>query len=115
MLDVAKPQGLVKRGNSYAFRIRVPKDLISIIGKHELKKTLGTSDFALAKIRRNKLAAQWDDRFAELRAAQASAVETPRSASLHYAEALARARTHVEETWERYRNELAPLEMSVGW
>ena len=50
---MARHPRLAKRGNVYILRAKVPADLIPIIGKREIKKTLGTSDprLALEKVR----------------------------------------------------------------
>jgi hypothetical protein len=41
--------GLVRRGSQYIYRRRVPHRLRSIIGTHEVKRTLGTADLTVAK------------------------------------------------------------------
>jgi integrase len=104
---VGKPQGLVKRGNVYFYRVRVPNDIAPRVGKRELKTSLRTSDFALAKVRRNEAAARFDRQFAELRASRTGSVCSPRSASLYFDEAASRVRAHVEDVSRRYREEMA--------
>ncbi len=64
---MAKPAGLARRNGAYYFRIRVPKDLVSVFGKNEVKKSLKTTDYDEAKKRRNQVAIEWDARFAQAR------------------------------------------------
>ena len=64
---MAKPTGLARRKGIYYFRIRVPKDLVSILGKKEIRKSLQTTDYGEAKKRRNQVAIEWDARFAQAR------------------------------------------------
>jgi integrase len=54
-MTVKKPNHLLKRGNSYHGRRRVPNDLQSVYKKRELKESLGTSDRKTAI----RLIAQW--------------------------------------------------------
>ncbi|MFT2212348.1 DUF6538 domain-containing protein [Rhizobium giardinii] len=42
---MAKVPGLVRRGNTYTFRKRVPSDLVSVLGQKEVKIALGTTDY----------------------------------------------------------------------
>ena len=67
MSDMAKPTGLARRKGTYYFRIRVPKDLVSVFGKKEIRKSLETTDYGKAKKRRNQMAIEWDARFAQAR------------------------------------------------
>lgn len=53
---MAKIPGLTTRDGVYYYRVRVPMDLISVVGKKEIKTSLGTKDFAEAKKRRNEKA-----------------------------------------------------------
>jgi hypothetical protein len=47
-----RPQGLVKRGHRYYFRVRVPHDLRSIYtNTREIKVSLHTTDENVARIR----------------------------------------------------------------
>lgn len=63
-MNVSKPQGLLRRGNVWYYRRRIPLDLIQRFGgKLELKESLGTSDLAQAKARRNSVAAKFDAAF----------------------------------------------------
>lgn len=60
---------LVRRaGGRYSARIRVPADLVDIVGKTELVKALGTSDPTLAKRLARPQVAVWHREFDELRA-----------------------------------------------
>ncbi len=42
-------QYLIRRNRRYHFRIRVPKDLVNVVGQREIRRTLRTSDYSLAK------------------------------------------------------------------
>ena len=50
---------LVKRGRTYYFRLRIPKDLLHYFPIHEVRKSLKTSNLPAAKI----LYASWEDKF----------------------------------------------------
>jgi len=43
--------GLVRRGGMFVYSRRVPHRLRPVIGTHEVKRTLGTSDLSVAKRR----------------------------------------------------------------
>ena len=62
---------IVRRGNRYSFRIRIPQDLVEHYGKEEIKKALGTSDgseaLRLARIERNRIEEEWEQARTELR------------------------------------------------
>jgi integrase len=69
MLVVSKPQGLIRRGNVFYYRRRVPLDLVHAFdGRRELKESLKTGDLARAKVRRNLVAAKFEASFDEARA-----------------------------------------------
>jgi integrase len=59
---------LLRRGASYSARIRVPVDLVEIIGKTELVKALGTNVLAEAKKRLHPQMHAWHLEFDDLRA-----------------------------------------------
>lgn len=65
-----RPEHLQLRGSTWWLRVRVPDDLRPIIGKLEIRRTLGTSDTAEAKrrvrIERIKVEAEFDDARATL-------------------------------------------------
>jgi len=44
-----RPEHLLRRGGTYYFRMPVPEALRSIVGKREIKRSLGTGDFATAR------------------------------------------------------------------
>ncbi len=48
---MAKNGGPVRRGSRWYMRVRVPDDLVDIIGKREISKSLGTGDHREAKAR----------------------------------------------------------------
>lgn len=56
---MAKELGLVRRGNRWIYRRRVPEDLRTSFGKREIKESLRTEVYAEAKIRRNAVAVNW--------------------------------------------------------
>jgi integrase len=96
MALVSKPQGLVRRGNVWHYRRRIPLDLVKHFGgKRELKESLATSDPAKAKTLRNVVAAKFDVQFAAARAAlQTTPVSIP---EISGAEALIRIREYVAQ------------------
>ena len=57
--------GLVRRGSQYIYRRRVPHRLRSIIGTHEVKRTLGTADLTVAKKKWQAVHAEVTRLFAE--------------------------------------------------
>lgn len=59
---------LQKRGNRYYFRRRVPLDLVGAYRRRELSCSLGTGDYADAKVRCRKIGARFDDEFDSVRA-----------------------------------------------
>lgn len=71
--QMARISHLVRRGAAYSARIRVPRDLVEVIGKEELVKALGTSNEAEAKRRLYSVIAGWKDEFENLRTRRALA------------------------------------------
>lgn len=60
--------GLVRRGNRWIYRRRIPEDLRPLFGgRRELKQSLGTEVHAEAKILRNQVATRIDQLFVERR------------------------------------------------
>ena len=68
---MARVSHLVRRGAAYSARIRVPLDLVEIIGKKELVKALGTNDEAEAKRRLWAVIDGWQRDFDDLRTRRA--------------------------------------------
>ncbi|HUC64779.1 MAG TPA: site-specific integrase [Stellaceae bacterium] len=62
-----KQPRLCLRGSRWIFRAKVPADLVKVIGKREIKKTLGTSVYAEALDRARVLSCEADATFAEAR------------------------------------------------
>ncbi len=58
---------LIRRGGAYSARLRVPLDLIDVVGRKELVKALGTSDPAEAKRRVWAVVDAWQRHFDALR------------------------------------------------
>lgn len=54
-LEVGLPQYIFKRGNSYAVRYTVPRELHEISGKREVVRSLGTSDLRAAVAKRDEV------------------------------------------------------------
>lgn len=68
MDQLAKEPGLVRRGNRWIYRRRVPEDLVQAFGgRREIKESLRTEVHSEAKARRNEVAVKWDRTFAERR------------------------------------------------
>jgi hypothetical protein len=67
MDQMAKELGLVRRGNRWIYRRRVPEDLRGSFGRREIKESLRTEVYAEAKVRRNAAALRWDRLFAQRR------------------------------------------------
>lgn len=68
---MARVSHLVRRGAAYSARIRVPLDLVEIMGKRELVKALGTNDEAEAKRRLWVVIDCWQREFDDLRTRRA--------------------------------------------
>ena len=64
---------LHQRGNTYHLRVRVPSDLVEVIGRRELHQSLRTSDGRTARSRATQLRAFIDGGFDRLRFARLSA------------------------------------------
>ncbi|UXN61730.1 site-specific integrase [Phyllobacterium zundukense] len=62
---------LIRRGASYSARIRVPLDLVGIVGKKELVKALGTKEQSEAKRLLWPVIEGWNRHFDDLRARRA--------------------------------------------
>ncbi|NSZ01956.1 site-specific integrase [Agrobacterium tumefaciens] len=65
---MARLSYLLRRGASYYARIRVPNDLVEIVGKNELVKALGTKDEQTAKRALWPVVEEWNRQFDDLRA-----------------------------------------------
>ena len=68
---MALPSHIFRRGAAYSARMRVPLDLVDIMGKQELVKALGTSDLAEAKRRLYPVIAAWQREFDDMRTRRA--------------------------------------------
>ena len=56
-----------RHGTTWYLRIRVPAALHDVIGKREIRKSLGTSDLRLGKLRASALALQINEAFQTMR------------------------------------------------
>lgn len=57
---MAKPKGMFLRGSTWWARKDVPKELVGIVGKTSLQKTLDTTDQAIARVRFHAVMAQFE-------------------------------------------------------
>lgn len=64
---MSKINNLLRRGGRYSARLRVPLDLVPVIGKSELVKALGTADPAEAKRLVRGVIDAWNREFDQLR------------------------------------------------
>ena len=73
MEEVGKVTGLVKRGNVYYHRVRIPKDLVEVFGRKEVWTSLRTNDYAtaanLAKVQQGIWSAAFLEKGDEIRMA----------------------------------------------
>lgn len=53
--EAVLPQYIFKRGNSYAVRFTIPRELHDIYGKKEVIRSLGTSDLGAAVVKRDEV------------------------------------------------------------
>lgn len=65
---MATPSHLIRRGEIYYFRRKVPLHLREQMGKEEIRKSLNTSDVGEARVRAAAEAARWEKEFARMRA-----------------------------------------------
>lgn len=65
-LGMVRPQRHRKTG-VYLFRQRVPADLVAVVGKQEVVRSLGTKDPAVARARFPAVAAEFEERWKSLR------------------------------------------------
>jgi hypothetical protein len=66
-LRTAMTNYLVKRGNRYYFRRKIPLELLEHFGRNEIVKALGTSDPHVASVRCREHAVMYDTIFAAAR------------------------------------------------
>jgi integrase len=104
MPDMSKPQSLFKRGNVWWYQRRIPRDLIhKFQGQTVLKESLGTQDYAEAKILRNRVAVEFEAQFKAAKAA--SKAQSPVTKNRSKAEILRLVRDYVRrEDAERDEN-----------
>ncbi|MFA5689310.1 MAG: DUF6538 domain-containing protein [Kiritimatiellales bacterium] len=67
------------RGKIFYFRMRVPKDCLSAIGRREIVQSLKTDDPVKAKIEAKKLTALWMNEFHRIRTASTQAIPVSKS------------------------------------
>lgn len=68
---------LVTKGGRHYFRIAVPKELVSVIGKKEHSEALGDLNKAQAEVQAGRLGADWQARFLRERHALGLAPQPP--------------------------------------
>ncbi|MDQ7982176.1 site-specific integrase [Paraburkholderia sp. SARCC-3016] len=91
---------VVKRGNRYYYRRRVPVDLIAAYGKAEHQQALGTSDRREADRRARAAGVELDALFDKLRAALGTTATAPISAANTAERAVSGSWTHMRaEEW----------------
>lgn len=76
-----KPRG--KAGTLW-LRMRVPSDLVAIVGKRERSCSTGTSDRRQAELFARKTLAEWDREYLALRSRQSLTVEDMKAAAAQY-------------------------------
>lgn len=88
---MALASNIFRRGATYSARIRVPLDLVDLVGKTELVKALGTSDPSEAKRLVHPVVSAWLREFDDLRARR-DLIPADREHAVwdHYTEVLAR-------------------------
>ena len=59
MIVMVRMKNVIPRGKTYCFRMRVPKDCVSTIGKTEVTQSLKTTDELEAKVAADLLTKQW--------------------------------------------------------
>jgi site-specific recombinase XerD len=79
---VSASTNLTKRGSTYQFVLRVPKDVIDEIGKPRIQFSLGTGDEFEARRLALPEAEKWGKRFAEIRARKGLVAERPVAGAL---------------------------------
>jgi len=67
MVITMELKNVIKRGETYHFRMPVPKSCIRKIGKSEILQSLKTSDPAEAAVAAKKLRAAWTTQFKSAR------------------------------------------------
>jgi len=75
MVITMELKNVVLRGKTYHFRLRVPKDCVSNVGKKEVLQSLKTTDPLEARKMAGKLEADWTARFEEMRKPRTSPVK----------------------------------------
>ena len=63
------------RGGKWLYRKRVPKDLLEVIGRGEVKLTLGTESYDIATLAASMVDREVERRFAEIRLGLAAETE----------------------------------------
>lgn len=84
---MARISYLLRRGASYYARIKVPADLVEVLGKKELVKALGTKDENEAKRLMWPVVEEWTRQFDDLRARRVITADDKAEAVWHHYEA----------------------------
>ncbi|WP_457093007.1 DUF6538 domain-containing protein [Microvirga sp. P5_D2] len=80
--SVSASTNLTKRGSTYQFVLRVPKDVVDEIGKRRIQFSLGTGNEIEARRLALPEAEKWEKRFAEIRAKKGLVAERPVAGAL---------------------------------
>lgn len=114
---MARLSYLLRRGASYYARVRVPLDLVDIVGRKELVKALGTKDEHEAKRLMWPVVESWSRQFDDLRARRVLTDDDKADATWqHYSATLERdeqSRQHMP-TAADIRQERWKIESSLG-
>ncbi len=92
---------LLRRGNGWYARLRVPLDVVGIIGKAELVQSLNTADLAEAKRRLTGVLSRWHAEFEAARARAAAVAASPARPAPTEAQIEAAVWGHYEATLRR--------------
>lgn len=85
---MARLSYLLRRGASYYARIRVPLDVVDIVGKNELVKALGTKDENEAKRRMWPVVEEWNRQFDDIRSRRQITADDKAAATWQHYEAV---------------------------
>ena len=115
MLDMSKPSGLIQRKYVYAFRQRIPADVVSAFGgKREIKVSLRTRDGRTARRLCLIEAAKWETEFARIREQRGFSLVDRRTASLTVSELEARIHRYIEVEFAQQLDDFVSCQWTKG-